>query len=153
MQTIPWNFAKLVKNNQGIIVHQRLFDLRRIVLLRQQYAESRKELLQYCCNQAWTKNGGLNSKNATTICEMYKTSDRTGNTLLTAIWRTISRTKNSVLFIDRISSLFCHSLVKTPPIWQETSANNLPRFLDYAKGIWKGDILVSDTEELENLDA
>ena len=24
------------------------------------YAESRKELLQYCCNQVWTKNGGLN---------------------------------------------------------------------------------------------
>ena len=29
--TIPWNLAKLVKNYHGIIVHQRLIDLRRMV--------------------------------------------------------------------------------------------------------------------------
>ena len=56
-------------------------------------------------------------------------------------------------FKDLISSLFCHSPIKTPPTWQETSAKNLPRFCDYAEGIWKGDILVSDTEERENLNA
>ena len=66
--------------------------------------------------------------------------------------RTISRTNNSVLFDDRIS-FFCHSPIKTSPTWQETSAKNPPRFCAYAEDCAEEDILVADTEELENLDA
>ena len=31
---------------------------RQKVLLKEQYAELKKELLQFCCNQVWMKNGG-----------------------------------------------------------------------------------------------
>ena len=67
--TIPWNLAKLVKISPGIIVHRRLADLRRMVLLREQYAELRKELLRCCCNLAWMTNGGRIPWNVTPICE------------------------------------------------------------------------------------
>ena len=40
----------------------------------EQCAELRKELLQYCCNQVWMKNGGRIPWNATAICEIYKIS-------------------------------------------------------------------------------
>ena len=41
---IPWNLAKLVKNCSGIIVNQRLTVPKQMVLLEEQFAESRKEL-------------------------------------------------------------------------------------------------------------
>ena len=41
---IPWNLAKLVKNCPGIIVSQRLTVPKQMVLLKEQFAESRKEL-------------------------------------------------------------------------------------------------------------
>ena len=66
-----WKLGNPVKNYPGIIVHQRHTVLRRMALLRERYAESRKELLPYCCNVAWTKNGGLNPWNVTAICEMF----------------------------------------------------------------------------------
>ena len=37
--TIHWNLANLVKNYHGSIVHQRSTDLRRMVLLKERYAE------------------------------------------------------------------------------------------------------------------
>ena len=47
---IPWSLAELVKSCPGVIVHQRLTVPRQMVLLKERYAESRKELLHYCCN-------------------------------------------------------------------------------------------------------
>ena len=44
-------------------------DPRRKELLKEQCAESWKGHLQYCCNQAWMKNGGLIPWNAIAICE------------------------------------------------------------------------------------
>ena len=37
--------------------------------------------------------------------------------------------------------------------WLESSARNLPRICALCGGIWKGDIIVADIQELENLDA
>ena len=67
----------LEKNHLGIIVPQSLTVPRQMVLLREQNAESRKELLQHCCNPAWMKNGGLIPWNATVIFERFQTSYRT----------------------------------------------------------------------------
>ena len=36
---------------------------------RRRHAEEKMELLQFCCNQAWTKSGGRIPWNVTVICE------------------------------------------------------------------------------------
>ena len=53
-----------------------------MVLLTERYGESRKELLQYCCNPAWMKRGGLIPWNVTVICETFKTSWQMGKHLV-----------------------------------------------------------------------
>ena len=75
--TISWSLAKLVKIFRGIKVRRPLTVQKQMGLLREQYADS-KEHLQYCCNQVWTKNGGLILWNAVAICDMFKTSWQTG---------------------------------------------------------------------------
>ena len=100
---IFWNLAKLVKNHRGIIVHQRLSDLRRMVLLKERYAELQKELLLYCCNPAWMKDGGRILWNASAICEMFKTCQ-------------MGKHSHSLWFDGRISSYVCKRPVKTPPL-------------------------------------
>ena len=75
--------AKLVTTYPGIIVHLRLAVLKQMVLLREQYAESRKELLQYSCNLPWMKSGGQIPWSATVICETFKTLYWTGKHLMT----------------------------------------------------------------------
>ena len=55
--TILWNLAKLVKTYPGIIVRQHLTVQRQMVLLKERYAELRKELQQDCRNEVWMKNG------------------------------------------------------------------------------------------------
>ena len=56
VQATLWNLAMPVKKYHGITVHQRLTDLRRMVLLKERYAELKKERL-CCCksgpNERW----------------------------------------------------------------------------------------------------
>ena len=59
--TIPWKSAKPVKFFPGIIVRQHLTVQRQMVLHRERYAESRKELLQYSCNPAWIEKWWVDS--------------------------------------------------------------------------------------------
>ena len=47
-----------MKNCPGIFVRQRHTDQKLMGLLKERYAELRKELLQCCCNLAQMKNGG-----------------------------------------------------------------------------------------------
>ena len=56
----------------GIIVREHLTVQKQMGLLRERYAGLKRELLQYCCNQVWMKNGGRNPWSATAICETYK---------------------------------------------------------------------------------
>ena len=72
--TIPWNLAKPVKIFPGVILRQHRTDRKPMGLLRQQYAESWKGHLPYCCNQVWTKNGGRIPWNATALCEIFRIS-------------------------------------------------------------------------------
>ena len=74
---IPWHLAKLVKNFVGIIVDQHPTVRRQMVFLRERYAELKRELLQYCCYQAWTKNGGLIPWNVNAICEDLVSDSKT----------------------------------------------------------------------------
>ena len=68
----------LVKIYHGIIELLHLIDPRRMVLLEELCAESTKELLRYCCKQAWMKNGGRIPWNGFAVCELSKTSWQTG---------------------------------------------------------------------------
>ena len=72
--TIHWNLANLVKIYHGFIELQHLIDPRWMALLKEPYAEWKKEHQLYCCNQAWMKNGGLILWNAAAVCDMSKTS-------------------------------------------------------------------------------
>ena len=68
---------ELQQEQQGMIVHLRLTVPRHMVL-----AELRKELLQCCCNQARTNNGGLIPWNAIPICETFEISYLMGKHLM-----------------------------------------------------------------------
>ena len=63
-----------MKSYHEIVEPEHLIDPRRMVLLRQRYAEKKMGRLLYCCNRAWMRNGGLILWNAMDICEMFKTS-------------------------------------------------------------------------------
>ena len=48
---------------------------------------------------------------------------------------------------------FCTRPVKAPSIWQESFTWNIPRICVDCGGLWKGDTLIADIEELEKMDA
>ena len=100
------------------------------------------------------KSGGLILWNAIAICEMSKTSWRMGKHV------TNGDLENHL----KARSLRLVQWLNTIQFLRKTSQDsfNLARrcYLEfsfgcalYAGGIWKGDILVADIEELENLDA
>ena len=119
-------------------------------LLREQYAEWNKVRLQYCCNQVWVKKVGgfdgmlfLSAKHSRSLCLMGER--RFGEPL-----------KGPIILFG--------SLVEYYPISAKDQARIrrfgkkvLPwLFFGYALyvgGIWKGDIMVADIEELETMDA
>ena len=78
---------------------------KQIKLQRKLCAGPKKELLQCCCNPAWTKSGALLPWNVTDICETFQTSYRTQNISWTAIRRTIQTTRNSFRINHKISSI------------------------------------------------
>ena len=47
----------------------------------------------------------------------------------------------------------CEGPVKNPSIWKESLTWIVPRIRSVRGGIWKGDVLVADLEELETMDA
>ena len=47
----------------------------------------------------------------------------------------------------------CEGPVKNPSIWKESLTWIVPRVRIVRGGIWKGDVLVADLEELETMDA
>ena len=114
--TILWNLANLVKNYFGIFLQVRFTVLRQIVLLRERCAKLRKELHQYCCNQAWTKNGKRVPCNVTVICEMSKTFSN-GKTRHER--RFGEPLKGQVIPFGSMVEChyFCERPVKAPSIW------------------------------------
>ena len=72
------NSAKFLEIFLGSIVHVRITVPRQMPLLKERHAEMRKEPLQCCCNQVWTKNGGQIPWNVVAEGVTFKTSHQTG---------------------------------------------------------------------------
>ena len=121
--TMAWNLAKLAKTYPEIIVRRHLTFQRQRGLLSERDAELTKDLLQYSCNQAWAKNGWQIPWSASTICETFKTSYRTGKHVTN---RDLAN-HNSLWLVSWISQIFCKSPVQTPPVREESRTRNIPR--------------------------
>ena len=94
-----------------------------MVLQTERYAGLKKELLQYCCNLAWTKSG-RNPSNDTVICELFKTSNRMGKS---PYERQFGESFIGVVpFGSMTESHPISAKVKTPPSWSESLTFTLP---------------------------
>ena len=143
----PWNMANPVKNYHGIIVHQRAIGPRQIVLLKERYAESKKELLlQSGLDQKWWAHS------LECYCYLRNVQDFLADEKRPCERGFGQPFKGSVIPFG--------SMVEHHPISAEGQSKAqqcvkkvLPgKILGYAGRIWTGDILVADIEELDNLD-
>ena len=113
-------------------------------LLKEQYAKWKKAPLQYCCNQVWMKIGGQILWNVIPICETFK------------IWRFGEPFKGPIIPFGSLVEYYPISAKDQSRIHQFGKKVLPGLFLGYAlyaRRLWKGDILVADTEELETMDA
>ena len=99
------------------------------------------------------KDGGLILWNATAIYEMFKTSWQMGKHLNNGVSENhlMARSFRLAQWLNIIPSLRRTSQGSTKMVrkfYLEYSSDML-----CSRRIWKGDLLVADTEELENLDA
>ena len=115
---------------------------------------SEKVRLRYCCNQVWMKSGGQIPRNAFPICETFRISCLMG--------KTPYEKRFGEPFNEPIIPF--GSLVKYYPIsakdqsrihqfGQKVLSGLFLGYALYAGGIWKGDMMVADVEELETMDA
>ena len=111
-RTILWNLGNPVKN----IVNQHPTDPRRMVLLREQYAELKQELLLCCCNSAWMKNGGLILWNVT-YCYLRKVQN------LLSDWKTPCERRFGEPFKGPLNSF--GSMVEYHPISANDSRDSI----------------------------
>ena len=120
---------------------------RHTALLREQYAQSKKELQLYCCNLDWTKSDGQIPWNVTAICETWLTVLSDGNT--TYELRLCEPFKGPVFPVLQQPN-FTKFLFKTSHVYvfiisgrkfcpEYSSDLHLTR-----KEFWKGGILVAD---------
>ena len=123
-------------------------------LLREQCAEWRKGHMRYCCNQVWMKNGGRIPWSTAAICETFKISCLMG--------KTPYETRFGMPFNGPVIPFgamveYHLFLLKTYRDCINLVLKSCQVFsLDVRctrRGIWKGDILVADIEELEQMDA
>ena len=152
--TIHSNLANPVKSCHGIIELLHLIDLRRIVLLKKAVRRIKEGtsavLLQSGLDEKWWANS------MECYCHLRNVQDLLAdwkNSLGKAIRRTIKRPSDSFRCNGWISSDFFTWPVKAPPIWQESLPGIFLGYALIARRIWKGDVLVADIEELENMDA
>ena len=143
-----------MKISPGIIARRHHTDRGLMVLPKEQCAEQKKAPLQYCCNQVWMKIGGQILRNA--FSYLRNVTD------LLSDGKTPYERRFGKPFEGPIIPF--GSLVEYHPITAKDQSRIhqfgkkvLPGlFLGYALyagGIWKGDVLVADLEELETMDA
>ena len=114
------------------------------------YAELGKGPLQYCCNQVWMRNGGRIAWSVTAIWGTYEISCLMGRHLTRGDPENHSKDQechlvqwsNITLFLPKTCRDSISSASKSYQVY--SSAHVL-----YAGGIWKGDTMVADIEELE----
>ena len=143
-----------MKTYHGITELQHLIDLRRTVLLKDVYAEYQKEHQQYYYNRAWTKNGGLMCYGM--LLQSAKCS-RPPDRRKTLYERRIGEPcKGPVIPFWAMVECYPISSRDQSRLHQFGKKVQPGIFLGYeliAEGIWKGDILVADLEELGKMDA
>ena len=147
-------FGKSCEELSGIIVRRHHTDQKQMRLLKEQCVESRKGHLQFCCNQVWTKKGGQIPWNVTAICETFRTFLSDGKT---PYERQFGMPLSGPVI--PFEAMVEHHPISAkdesrphqfgPKVWPGTFLG----YALYAEGIWKGDILVADIEELEETDA
>ena len=116
------------------------------LITEERYAELRKELLRYWCNQAWMKNGGLIPWHAIAICKMYRTSYQTGKHLM-------KRDLENHAKIEYHRHISAEDQSRHHQFGKKVLPGMFLGHALFARGIWKGDFLVADIEELDMLDA
>ena len=135
-----------MKHYHGIIVHKRLADLRRVVLLKGRCAESKRGLLLHCSNLAWTKSGGRIPWNVTVICE---TSDGK-----TSYERRFGEPFKGPAI--PFGSMIEYQLAKDQSRLYQIGKTILPGtffgYALYAGGFWTGEIVVAGIQDLEKMD-
>ena len=71
-----------------------------------------------------------------------------------AVRNALKRTSDTVWSNGRISPYFCERPIATASVWSKRLARHISRVMHCTRrGIWKGDIMVADIEELEKVDA
>ena len=152
--TIPWNLAKPVKIFPGIIVRQHHTDQKQMGLLREQCAELKKAplavLLQSGLNENWSADSMecyTYLRNVTDLLFDVKTpyERRFGQTF-----------KGPIIPFGSLVEYYPITAKDQSRIHQFGKKVLPGLFLGYALyagGIWKGDVLVADLEELETMDA
>ena len=118
------------------------------------YAELVKGPLHHCCNQVWMTNGGRIPWSVTATWGTYEISCLLGRHLTRGDSENHSKDQefhlvqwsNITLFLPKTCRDCISSARKSYQVY--SSAHVL-----YAGGIWKGDTVVADIEELENMDA
>ena len=139
--TILESLAKLAKNNLGIIVRQHRTDRKLMVLQKEQPAESRKELLQCCCNPVWMKSGGLIPWNVTVIWRNVQDYLSDGKTLLNGALE--NHLVGQWFLSDQWLSIirFLPKTLQDPQFGEKVLPGIFPGHVLFAGGVWKGDIM------------
>ena len=123
------------------------------VLLRELFAELKKGRLRYCCNPAWMKSGRLIQWNVAVICEKVQDLLSVGKFLGTAIWRTIQWAVIPFGSMIEYHPVSAKDQSRFHQFGKKVLLGIFLRYAFYAGGIWNGDIVGADIEELDNLDA
>ena len=153
LQDLPWNLAKPVKIFPGITVRRHHAN-RKHNGLSERAARRVKESTSAVLLQLWMKIGGQITWNAVPICGTFKISCLMGRPHMKDALENLLKDQSFRLV---------HWLIENPTSAKDQSRIHqlgkkvLPGlFLGYAlyaEGIWKGDTLVADIEELEMMDA
>ena len=153
--TIPWNSAKLVKIFPGIIVRRHHTDPKQMVIagraVRRVEEGTSAVLLQSGQNE---KVGGQIRWNVTPICETSQISylmgrrpmkDVLGNHLKDLLFHLVHWLSITLISAKDQSRIHQFGKKVLPGLFLGYAL--------YAGGIWKGDVLIADLEELETMDA
>ena len=152
--TILWNLAKFVKIFLGIIVRRHHTDQTKIGFLKEQCAERKKAPLPLCCNQVCMKIGGQILCNASLICETFMIYYLMGRPQYE---RRFGEPFNGPIFpfgsLVEYYPVSAKDQSRIHPFGKTVSLGLFLGYALYAGGIWKGDVLIADFEELETMDA
>ena len=119
-----------MKISPGDIARLHRTDRKRMGMLKEQYAEVRKEHLQYCCNQVWMKNG-----------ERFY-----GEILVSSKHSRCHLTDQvTVRSSGRKSPYLCERHIETTSVWSKSLARYIPRLCDVCGAEFGKETLWSQT--------